>query len=309
MTSYLAGRLAGLVPVLIFVTAVAFGLTQAAGGDPAREAAQQSGESAPAELVADLRARWGLDDPLPVRYARWIAGVARGDLGVSFLTQRPVGQEILSAYPATLLLALGALTVATLIGIPCGVLTAMARDSWIDHLGRAAAVAVAALPSFWLGLLLIVWFAEDLRWLPAGGLGLDSHLVLPAIALGALPAATVTRLVRASVLEVDGLPFVRTATAKGLDHWRVIGWHVLPNALTPAVTYLGLRFGHLLAGAVVIEQIFAWPGVGRVVLTAVSGRDLPVIAGYVLLTGLIFAAVNLIVDLFSAALDPRIRLE
>lgn len=308
MARYVIARLTALVPTLFVVSLLAFSLTHLAGGDPARQALQQGGEAAAPEVLAELRARWHLDEAWPPRYLRWLGGLVHGDLGESFLTKRPVTRELLDTYPATILLAVAALGVAALWGIPLGVLAALRRDSWVDHLSRIAAVSFITVPGFWLGLLLIVLFAETLGWLPAGGFGLDGHLVLPALALGTVSGATVMRLVRSSVIEVQDLDFVRTARAKGLGPGRVAWRHILPNALIPAVTYLGLNFGHLLAGAVVIESIFAWPGVGRVILVAVSGRDLPVIAGYVLLTGGIFVIVNLIVDLLYTLLDPRIRL-
>ena len=309
MIGYLVRRSTALVPTLILVSMLAFGFTELAGGDPAREAAEQGDDDlASEELVAELRSRWGLDDALPLRYVRWLGNAIQGDLGESYLSGRPVAQELLEKYPATLLLALSALIFATLLGIPLGVMVALKSNSWIDHLGRVGAVSIAAVPGFWLGLLMIVLFAEVLGLLPAGGFGLDGHLLLPAAALGSLPAATVMRLTRASVLEVQHLDYVRTAQAKGLGPGLVARRHILPNALVPSITFLGLQFGHLLGGAIVIEAIFAWPGVGQVVLTAVSGRDIPVIAGYVLLTGLIYVVVNLAVDVFYVVLDPRGRL-
>ena len=310
MIRYLAKRVAALVPTLFLVSMLAFGLTALAGGDPAREAAEQGQEDvASAELMTQLRAEWGLDDPLPVRYARWLGDVLRGDFGNSYLSDRPVAQELLTRMPATLLLAVGALAFAVLVGIPLGILIALKSGSWIDHLGRAGAGAIAGLPSFWLGLLLIILLAEVLGWLPAGGFGVDQHLILPAVALGALPAAIATRLTRASVLEVQNLDFTRTARAKGLGPGYIAIRHVLPNALIPTISYLGLQFGHLLSGAIVIEIIFAWPGVGQVVLAAVSGRDMPVISAYVLVSGVIYVAVNLLVDVMYLVLDPCIRLQ
>ncbi len=308
MRRYAATRLAALVPTLLVVSLLAFALAELAGGDPAREAAEQGGQLAESDLVTELRTRWGLDNPLPLRYARWLGAAVRGDLGESYLSRRPVAQELLGAFPATLFLALAGLAVAAGAGIPLGVWAALRRDSLLDHLSRVVAVSFTAVPGFWLGLLLIALFAEALGWLPSSGFGLDTHLALPALALGAASAATVMRLVRSNVLDVMGLEFVRAAYAKGLAPGQVAWRHILPNALVPAVSHLGLRFGDLLAGAVVVESIFAWPGVGRVVLTAVSGRDLPVIAGFVLLSSCVFVTVNLAADLLCATLDPRIRL-
>ena len=295
-----------MIPTLILVSMLAFGFTELAGGDPAREAAEKGdGELASDELVAELRSRWGLDEALPVRYVRWLADAAQGDLGESYLSGKPVADELLEKYLATLLLALMALIFASVLGIPLGVLVALNSNTWVDHLRCIGAVSIAAVPGFWLGLLLIVLFAEVLGLLPAGGFGLDGHLLLPA---AALPAATVTRLTRASVLEVQSQDYFRTAQAKGLGPRLVARRHILPNALVPSVTFLGLQFGHMVGGAIVIESIFAWPGIGQVVLTAVSGRDIPVIAGFVLLSGLVYVVVNLAVDIFCVVLDPRVRL-
>jgi peptide/nickel transport system permease protein len=306
---YLAGRLAALLPTLLLVSALAFALTQLAGGDPARQAAEQGGDLAPEEVVKTLRERWGLNDALPVRYVRWLGRVVQGDLGQSYLSGRPVAKELWNKYPATLLLAIAALLVSAAAGIPLGLLSAQKRDSWLDHLARVGAVAVAAVPGFWLGLLLIVLFGEYLGWLPTGGFGVDHHVILPALALGALPTVTVMRLTRSSFLEAQDLDYVRTARAKGLGESAVAWGHVLPNALVPTITYLGLHFGNLLGGAVVIEAIFAWPGAGQVVLQSISGRDMPVIAGYVLVSALIYVTVNLLVDVAYVILDPRVRLK
>jgi peptide/nickel transport system permease protein len=220
-----------------------------------------------------------------------------------------VAKELWNKYPATLLLAIAALLVSAAAGIPLGLLSAQKRDSWLDHLARVGAVAVAAVPGFWLGLLLIVLFGEYLGWLPTGGFGVDHHVILPALALGALPTVTVMRLTRSSFLEAQDLDYVRTARAKGLGESAVAWGHVLPNALVPTITYLGLHFGNLLGGAVVIEAIFAWPGAGQVVLQSISGRDMPVIAGYVLVSALIYVTVNLLVDVAYVILDPRVRLK
>ena len=237
MLGYLVRRLAALIPTLLLVSILAFGLTQLAGGDPAREAAEQGDDDlASEELVAELRERWGLDDAIPVRYARWLGNALRGNLGDSYLSGRPVAQELLEKYPATLLLALAALILAALVGIPLGVVAALRSNSWIDHLGRVGAVSIAAVPGFWLGLLLIVLFAEVLGLLPAGGFGLDGHLILPAMALGSLPAATVMRLTRASVLEVADLDYIRTAHAKGLGPGK-LSW-------TAIWSFVGRRHRH-----------------------------------------------------------------
>jgi peptide/nickel transport system permease protein len=209
---------------------------------------------------------------------------------------------------ATLILGVSALAVSTLLGLSLGTLFALRHDTWIDHAGRFATLLLASVPSFWLAIVLIVVFGEKLRLLPVAGFGLGRHLVLPTLALAIGPASALMRLTRARLLEVMGQEYVRTARAKGLGEPAVAWRHLLRNAAIPIASVLGLRFGHILAGAVIVESIFAWPGMGSVVLTAISGRDLPVIGGYVLIAGLLFVGANLLVDVSYVALDPRVRL-
>jgi peptide/nickel transport system permease protein len=305
---YLIGRLLAAVPTLIVLTLVAFVLTTAARGDPALEALQQAGDVPSPETLARYRQQLGLDQPLPVRYARWLAGAVRGDLGRSYLSRRPVGEMIGERVRATLILGISALVTSTVLGVGLGTLFAMRHDTRVDHLGRLATVFLASIPAFWLSIALIVLWGEKLRLLPVAGYGLDRHLVLPTLALALGPASALMRLTRARMLEVLGQDYVRTARAKGMGETGVAWGHVLRNAAIPIAGVLGLRFGHILAGAVIVESIFAWPGMGSVVLTAISGRDLPVIGGYVLVTGVLFIAANLVVDVGYALLDPRIRL-
>ncbi len=308
MTRYLLERTLAAVPTLLALTLVAFLLTTAARGDPALEALQQAGDVPTPETLALYRRQLGLDQPLPVRYARWVAGAARGDLGRSYLSRRPVGAIIGERIRATLILGGSALALSTVLGIGLGTLFAMRHDTWIDHLGRLVTIVFASIPGFWLAIALIVLFGEKLRLLPVAGFGLDRHLILPSLALALGPASSLMRLTRARMLEVMGQDYVRTARAKGLGERAVAGRHVLRNAAIPIASLLGLRFGHILAGAVIVESIFAWPGMGGVVLTAISGRDLPVIGGYVLVAGVLFIGANLLVDVCYALLDPRIRL-
>ncbi|HEX2184573.1 MAG TPA: ABC transporter permease, partial [Chloroflexota bacterium] len=217
-------------------------------------------------------------------------------------------EVILERVPATLVLGFSALAVATVLGVGLGTLLAMRRDTWVDRLGRLLTVLLASIPGFWLAIALIVLFGERLRLLPVAGFGLDRHLVLPSFALALGPAAALMRLTRAGMIEVLGQDYVRTARAKGVGEAAVAWRHVLRNAAIPVAGLLGLRFGHILAGAVIIESIFAWPGMGSVMLAAISGRDLPVIGAYVLLAGVLFVVANLLVDVGYALLDPRIRL-
>jgi peptide/nickel transport system permease protein len=308
MGRYLIGRLLTAVPTLLALTLVAFLLTTAARGDPALEALQQAGDVPSPEALARYRTQLGLDQPLPVRYARWLGGVVRGDLGRSYLSRRPVAAVLGERVRATLILGLSALVTSTVLGVGLGTLFAMRQDTWIDHVGRLGTVFLAAIPSFWLAIVLIVLFGEKLRLLPVAGFGVGRHLVLPTLALSLGPAAALMRLTRARMVEVLGQDYVRTARAKGLGEQGVALGHVLRNAAIPIAGLLGLRFGHILAGAVIVESVFSWPGMGGVVLAAISGRDLPVLGGYVLLAGVLFIVANLVVDVVYALLDPRIRL-
>jgi peptide/nickel transport system permease protein len=308
MGRYLIERTLAAVPTLLALTLVAFVLTTAARGDPALEALQQAGDVPSPETLAEYRQQLGLDQPFPIRYARWLAGAVRGDLGRSYLSRRPVGAIIAERLLATLILGASALALSTALGLTLGTLFALRHDTWIDHAGRVATLVLASVPSFWLAIALIVLFGEKLRLLPVAGFGVDRHLVLPSLALALGPAAALMRLTRARMLEVMEQDYVRTARAKGLGSGVVAWRHVLRNAAIPIASLLGLRFGHILAGAIIVESIFAWPGMGSVVLTAISGRDLPVIGGYVLIAGLLFIGANLLVDVSYVVLDPRIRL-
>ena len=308
MLRYLLGRLLAAVPTLLALTLAAFALTTAARGDPALIALQQAGQEPTPEAVAAYRHRLGLDRPFVVRYVRWLGGALHGDLGRSFLSQRPVGAMLQERLRATLILGGSALALSTVLGVGLGTLFALRRDTWLDRIGRFVTLVLASVPSFWLAIALIVVFSERLRLLPVAGFGVDRHLVMPALALAVGPAASLMRLTRARVLEALHLDHVRTARAKGLGEAAVAGRHVLRNAAIPIVSLVGLRFGHIIAGAVIVESIFAWPGMGSVVLTAISGRDLPVIGGYVLVAGLLFMGANLLVDVCYVLLDPRIRL-
>jgi peptide/nickel transport system permease protein len=305
---YLTQRLIAAVPTLLILTVVAFVLTTAARGDPALEALQQSGDVPTPETLAAYRKQLGLDQPFPVRYAQWLGNALQGDLGRSYLSRRPVAEIIGERIHATLILGASALTLSTFLGVGLGTLFALRHDTWIDHVGRFLTLLFASVPAFWLAIALIVLFGERLRLLPVAGFGLDRHLILPSLALAMGPASSLMRLTRARMMEEMARDHVRTARAKGLGQSAVAWHHILRNAAIPIASILGLRFGHILAGAIIVESIFAWPGMGSVVLTAISGRDLPVIGGYVLIAGLLFISANLLVDLSYVLLDPRIRL-
>ncbi len=264
---------------------------------------------APPDVVATMRQALGFDRPLYEQFARYLGNAAHGDLGMSLRMNRPVISLILERLPATLQLTLAALVIAVLVAIPAGIVSAVKRGTVVDRLAMAGAVAGQAVPIFWLALLLIALFGVRLRWLPVYGSGSLAHYVLPAVSLSTIIMGRLARLVRSCMLEVLGQDYVRTARAKGLGESRVLAVHALRNASIPIVTLLGLQFAQLLGGAVVTETIFAWPGIGRLVVEAIFNRDFPVVQGVVLVVSLIFVAVNVLVDLSYAVLDPRIRTE
>jgi peptide/nickel transport system permease protein len=283
---------------------VAFLLLHLAPGDPAE---LMLGENATPEQVAQLRTRLGLDRPWPEQYARYLGRLVRGDLGQSLLAQRPVLDYVLERMPATGQLALAAVLIAIVAGIPAGLLAAVRRESTLDYSIRGLSLLAQSMPGMWLGLMLITVFAVWLRLLPSIGAGTPRHLVLPAITLASYIIGLVVRLTRSSVLDVMFEDYVRVARAKGLAEWSVLGRHVLRNAVVPVVTVLGLQLGALLGGAVVTETVFAWPGLGSLVVQAISQRDYPVVQAVVLLSAVTFVVINLLVDGLNFWLNPRLR--
>jgi peptide/nickel transport system permease protein/oligopeptide transport system permease protein len=300
---FLAVRLALLVPTLIGVLLVTFLLLYVAPGDPVQA---MVGERADAATIARLRAELHLDDPLPTQFVRYAGGVLQGDLGRSYITQRPIVRDLLERFPATLRLAGAAMLFATLVGVSMGVYGAWRPGSWADRATALVAYAGVSFPVYWVGLLLILVFAVHLRWFPPSGSGGFSYLVLPAITLGMRSIAFLSRMTRAAMQEVLRSDFVRTARSKGVGERRVVLRHALRNALLPVVTVLGLDFGSYLTGSILTETIFSWPGVGRYVLTAIEKRDLPAVQGSILFLSLVFVVVNLITDLVYAKVDPRV---
>jgi peptide/nickel transport system permease protein len=285
---------------------VVFVLLQVAG-DPV--VIMLSGSGATEQQLQDLRRELGLDAPAPVRYLRFIAGLVRGDLGNSLRSNRPALPLVLERMPATLLLTTSALAFSLLCAVPVGIVAATRPRGFIDTAGRIVAVIGQATPVFWLGIMMVLVFAVVLRWLPPGGYGTWQHLVLPTVALGLLPMARISRLLRSSLLDVIGQDYVRTAWAKGLSSRRVVAVHALRNAALPVVTVIGLMVGSLLGGAVVTETIFAWPGVGLLAVQAIYNRDTSVVQAAVVMVAVAFILINLAVDLLYAWLDPRIRYE
>ena len=331
--NYLIHRLIALIPVVIGVTILVFIISHAIPGDPARMIA---GQKASREAVENIRKSHGLDKPLPVQYLRYIAGLARGDLGVSIRNHRPVLDDLKDFFPATLELTLAALALCLLVGLPLGVLSAVRRNKLTDHLTRVFSVFGVSTPVFWLGLMLLLLFYRRLGWLPGSGridvvltapakvtglyladslLAADwtlffnalSHIILPAFCLSYVYLAIVTRIVRSSMIAVLGQEYITTARANGISEIAVVVRHALKNSLIPTVTIVGLSFGELLGGAILTETIFAWPGMGKYVVDSVNFLDFPAIMGFTLAAALAYMLINLAVDVLYAILNPRIK--
>ncbi len=316
MKRYLARRLLLLVPVLVGVSIIIFMVLHLAPGDPAEI---MLGSQASQQDLARLRADLGLDEPLYVQYVRWIGLVARGDLGRSIWMKRPVLAEVLGRFKATLILTGAALLLSTVGGIALGIASATRPNSLLDRLSAVASLFGASMPVFWLGIVLMVVFALWLGWLPASGMfspyggggpgDLLAHLVLPAVTLAAASVTIIARLTRSTMLETLGQDYIRTARAKGVVERAVVLRHGLKNALIPIVTVVGVQAGYLLGGAVLTETVFAWPGVGTLMVQGILARDFPLVQGCVLVVALSFVLINLAVDLLYVWLDPRIRYE
>jgi peptide/nickel transport system permease protein len=298
-------RLLLLVPTVLGVLTLVFLLVHIIPGDPVEV---MLGETASRADLAQLRADLGLDRPLGEQYARFLGGLARGDLGRSFFYRRPVLAVIAAALPATALLAAAALAVSLLIALPLGVLAAVRRDRPTDRLALVGSLIGVSMPNFWLGPLLIILFSFRLGWLPVSGRESAASLVLPALTLGTALAAILVRMTRASMLDVLGEDYLRTARAKGVVERTVVARHALRNALLPVVTIVGLQFGALLSGAVITENVFAWPGVGTLLIQAITARDYPLVQGCVLVISLCYVAVNFLTDALYSLIDPRVRL-
>lgn len=305
---YLIRRVISLLPVIFGVSLVTFALMGLVPGDPAVILASYGRISEPsAEEIEAVRDQLGLDLSLPVRYVHWLGRVVRGDLGKSMRSGEPVWRELTVRLPATLELTLGGMFVGLVIALPVGILAAVRRDSLLDQFSRALALLGASVPSFWLGTMLVLLFAVHLGWLPAVGRESLRHFILPVCALGLGASATLMRLIRASLLEVLAQDYVRTARAKGLPEYIIVLRHALKPSLLPVVTVLGLQFGRLLGGTVIIETIFAWPGLGMFIVESILARDFPLIQGFALFIGLVFVVTNFAVDIAYRLLDPRIQ--
>ena len=305
MLTYLARRLAGTVPVLLAVSLFVFGFVHALPGDPARLVA---GPDAAEQDVAAVRAEMGLDRPLLAQYGLWLGNVARFQLGRSIKSRQPVAELIGERFMPTLWLTLVAMGWSMVVGIALGVIAGVRRGRWVDQASMVLAISGVSFPGFWLGLLLISLFSVRLGWLPTGGYGTWQHFVMPAFALGLGVAAVMARFTRSAFIEVSAEDYVRTAHMKGAPERRVVWHHTLRNALIPVITLTGLQFGFLLGGSIVIETVFSWPGLGRLLVDSVSFRDYPVVQAEIMLFAIEFVLINLIVDLLYAAANPEIRL-
>lgn len=333
MLRFILSKLLYLVPTMLGITLVAFGFIRLLPGDPVLLMAGERGVSP--ERYAQIAAQLGYDKPIWQQYFSYLGNLLQGDLGNSIVTKKPVLAEFLSLFPATVELAVVAIVIATVIGVPVGVLAAIKRGSWFDQISMTGALVGFSMPIFWWGLLLIIFFSGVLQWTPVSGrislmyffpsvtgfMLIDSllsgekgafasavsHLILPSIVLATIPLAVIARQTRSAMLEVMGEDYVRTAKAKGLPARRVIGVHALRNAMIPVITTIGLQVGVLMAGAILTETIFSWPGIGKWMIDSISRRDYPVVQSGLLLIAAIVMIVNLIVDLTYGLINPRIR--
>jgi peptide/nickel transport system permease protein len=305
MIAFLVRRVLLTIPVLLGVATLVFFLIHLVPGDPA---VSMLGEGAAPAEVEKLRERLGLDRPLLQQYVSFLSGLVRGELGLSFRYNRPVTQEILGRLPATAELAAAAMLVALLIALPLGILSAVFRGGAIDHVAMTVSLLGISIPTFWLGPMLALIFAVELGWFPVAGRGGPEHLVLPAITLGGALAAILARMTRASLLEELRELYVLAARARGVSRARSIIRHAFRNSLIPVVTLTGLQVGALLTGAIITETIFAWPGLGRLLIQAINARDYPLVQGAILFIAVTYVGVNLLTDIIYGWLDPRIRI-
>ena len=305
MIRFLGRRLLVALPTLFGVLVVTFLLLHVAPGDPVQA---MVGERADSATIARLRAQLHLDRPLSARFAHYVGDVARGDFGRSYITNRPITQDIRERFPKTLQLAGAAMLLATLIGMSLGVLSAVKPGGIADRVALGVAYLGISFPVYWVGLLLILLFAVTLRWLPPSGFGSPRFLILPALTLGMRSIAFLARMTRSSMLDSLSADYIRTARAKGAGRWLVTLRHGFRNALIPIVTVVGLDFGSYLTGSILTETVFSWPGLGRYVVNAIARRDLPAIQGSVLFLSVVFIGVNILTDVAYAKIDPRVRL-
>lgn len=305
MVKYVIRRIVAMIPVLLGITFLVFMIMQMAPGDPVRIIL---GENASPEAVEQMREEMGLNDNLLVQYGRYMVRLCQGDMGTSYTNKRPVSQEVFSRLPATLKLAAVSAVVSILIAIPLGGLAAVKQNTLFDNISMVISLIGISMPAFWLALMLMLFFSLKLGWLPAQGAG-DGwrSLILPSISIGFMNMAAIARTTRSSMLETIRQDYIRTARAKGISEREVIVHHAFNNALIPTITVVGVQLGGLLGGAVLTETVFAWPGLGRLMVQAVNGRDVPVVLGCIVILSIGFSIVNLVVDLLYGCIDPRVR--
>ncbi len=304
MFAFIIKRLLSIIPVIFVISLIVFGFVRLLPGDPARLAA---GVDADATTVEAMRSQLGLDKPVWTQYGIFVRNAVRGDFGESLKTRKPVSSEIAERFMPTVWLTLFSMIWSTILGLLIGVLSAVKRGGWQDYLGMIVAVSGISFPVFWLGLLLINQFSVTLQWLPTGGYGTIWHFIMPAFTLGVGVAAVMARFSRSAFIEISREDYIRTARAKGVPE-RLVTWkHTLRNALIPVITMIGLQFGFLLGGSIVVETVFSWPGLGRLLIDSVSYRDYPVLQALILLFSLEFILINLLVDVLYAFVNPEIR--
>lgn len=304
MLKFIVKRLLALIPVLIGVTLIVFLILSFAPGDPARVIL---GEQARPEDIEALREQMGLNDPVLVQYGRYMVNLFQGDMGTSYKTKNQVSSEIISRLPNTVKLAASATLVSILFALPLGVIAAVKQNTWIDGVSMFIALLGVSMPVFWLALLMILLFSLRLGWFPASGADGWKAMVLPSCALGFLHMASIARTTRSSMLETIRQDYIRTVRAKGVSERKVITRHALKNALIPTITVIGLQIGAMMGGSVLTETVFAWPGIGRLMIQSIQGRDIPMVLGCVIMFSMMFAIVNLIVDVLYGFVDPRIK--
>lgn len=308
MKRYLIQKLLSLLPVLLGISLLAFTLGVLTPGNPAELALSQGGYEPTPEQIAEMEQQMGLDAPYPVQYLRWVGRALTGDLGTSYSSRNPVAEELLRRLPVTLKLAAWAIVFTVAAGLTMGCAAAAWRGRWPDRIIKSVINIQLSVPAFWLALLLILLFAETLGWLPTSGNGGPRYMLLPALVLSTASAAQAARLTRSALLAEFGRPYCTAAMARGIGRWRLVLRNALPNAAVPVVAMLGNSLGGMLGGSVIVESIFALPGIGSYALTAVTNRDYPALQGYVLLTGTIYVLMTLLVDTVSMLLNPKVRL-
>lgn len=304
MKKYIFKRVLMLIPVILGITFLVFSIMALTPGDPAQLIL---GENAPKELIDELRDKMGLNRPFFIQYLTYISNILKGDFGVSYTTGRAVIDEIFLRFPNTLILALLGTIISIIIGVPLGIISAIKQHTLIDNVSMILALIGASMPVFWLGLMLILLFSVNLRWLPSGGFDSWQSIILPSMTLGVISAGVKARMTRSVMLEVISQDYIRTARAKGANQFRVIMKHALKNTMIPIVTIVGLQFGRLLGGAVLTETIYSWPGVGRLMVEAIRQKDTPTVLTSILFLAVAFSIVNLIVDIIYGYIDPRIK--